>query len=116
MQCKFLDFLLIMLIIRGPLRFSVSVDIYITITIIKAFMKLSKSLLLFISFPPSLFLCLTRVFTIEILGTSKNSICEDLKVHSVISGVEEAMQNLFLYQSTFPYREEIFRTLPFHFH
>lgn len=81
MWCNFLDFLLIMVIIRDPLRFSASVDISITIVITKAFMKVSPILLLFISFPPPLFLCLTRAFTTEVLDTNKNSICEDY-VHS----------------------------------
>lgn len=81
MQCNFLDFLLITFIIRGPPRFSASVDIYSRITIIKAFRNVSQILLLFISFPPSQFLCLTKVFTTEMLDTNKNSIHEDY-VHS----------------------------------
>lgn len=114
MRCNFLGFLLIMFIIRGPLRFSASVDISITITTIKAFMKASPILLLFISFPPSLFLCPTSVFTMEMLDTNKNSICEDY-VHSNLLFQEKKRQNLFLYRGTFPYRDEISRTLPFRF-
>lgn len=83
-----LDFLQIIFTIRGPLNSSTDVDICIIIVIIKYFMKVCQTSLLFTSFFPSLFQCLTRVFTIEMVDINKNSMYEDY-IHSNLLFLEQ---------------------------